>query len=103
MGASGTATVDFGAFVAATSIAGHPSTHAQVAVTGQAGIVVGSLVEAWIRAEPAGTAQHSMEEHIIEALIITAGNIAAGTGFTIYAEVPFGGTWGTFTLGWCWN
>lgn len=72
--ASGTATLDFGAFPGKSD--------ASVAVTGQAGIVSGSLVEAWIR--PVATADHSADEHMVETLKVFAANIVAGTGFTIY-------------------
>lgn len=74
MGAQGTTTVDFGAFPG--------STDTSVAITGQTGILSGSLVEAWIY--PVATADHSADEHIIESLAIYAGNVIAGTGFTIY-------------------
>ena len=74
MGASGTATLNFGAFPGASD--------ASVAVTGQAGILSGSLVEAWIR--PIATADHSADEHMIESFRVFAGNISVGTGFTIY-------------------
>lgn len=73
--ATGTTTVDFGAFPGASDTS--------VAVTGQAGIVAGSLVEAWIR--PVATADHSADEHLVETIKVIAGNIIAGTGFTIYA------------------
>lgn len=72
--ATGTATLDFGAFPGKSD--------ASVAVTGQAGIVAGSLVEAWIR--PVATADHTADEHMIETLKVFAGNIVDGTGFTIY-------------------
>jgi len=75
MGATGTAEVDFGAFPGKSD--------ASVAVTGQGGIASGSLVEAWIRA--VASADHSADEHLVENLKIVAGNIVAGTGFTIYA------------------
>jgi hypothetical protein len=74
MGATGTATLDFGAFPGASD--------ASVAVTGQAAIVAGSLVEAWLR--PAASADHSADEHLIETIKVVAGNIVAATGFTIY-------------------
>lgn len=74
MGAQGTATLDFGAFPGASD--------ASVAVTGQSGIVSGSLVEAWLR--PAATVDHSADEHMLETIKVFAGNIVAGTGFTIY-------------------
>ena len=74
MGAQGTATLDFGAFPGESD--------ATVAVTGQAAIVAGSLVEAWIR--PVATADHSADEHMLETLKIFAADIVAGAGFTIY-------------------
>lgn len=75
MGAQGTTTIDFGAFPGASD--------ASVTVTGQAGITAGSLVEAWLF--PAATADHSADEHVVETLKVLAGNVVAGTGFTIYA------------------
>jgi hypothetical protein len=74
MGAQGTASLDFGAFPGGSD--------ATVAVTGQVAILAGSLVEAWIL--PAATADHSADEHVMESLKVFAGNIVAGTGFTIY-------------------
>ena len=71
---NGTATLDFGAFPGASD--------ASVAVTGQAGILSGSTVNAWLR--PAATADHTADEHLAETLLIFSGNIVAGTGFTIY-------------------
>jgi hypothetical protein len=75
MGASGTATIDFGAFPGCSD--------AHVDVTGQGAIVAGSLVEAWLR--PADTADHLADEHWVETIRVVAGSIIAGTGFTIYA------------------
>lgn len=72
--ATGTATLDFGAFPGKSD--------ASVDVTGQGGIVAGSLVEAWIR--PVATADHSADEHMLETLNVFAANIVAATGFTIY-------------------
>jgi hypothetical protein len=71
----GTATIDFGAFPG--------SSHATVIVTGQAGIVAGSVVQAWIR--PVATADHSADEHMLETLKVHASSIVAGTGFTVNA------------------
>ncbi len=102
MGAQGTTTVDFGAFPGVSDTS--------VAVTGQASIVAGSLVEAWIRLE--ATADHSADEHMVESIQVMAGNIVAATGFTIYA-VNSSETWdplgngtrlyGLWTVAWCWN
>ena len=73
MGAQGTATLNFGAFPGASD--------ASVVVTGQASIVSGSLVEAWLR--PEATADHTADEHMVETLKVFAHSIVAGTGFTI--------------------
>lgn len=75
MGAQGTTTIDFGAFPGGSD--------ASIAVTGQASILAGSLVEAWLF--PAATADHSADEHVVETIKVVAGNVVAGTGFTIYA------------------
>lgn len=75
MGAQGSTTVNFGAFPGSTDVS--------VAITGQTNILTGSLVEAWIF--PITTADHSADEHVIEPLDVYAGNVIAGTGFTIYA------------------
>ena len=114
MGAQGTATLDFGAFPGQSD--------ASVAVTGQANIASGSLVEAWIH--PVATADHSADEHMLETLKVFAGNISAGVGFTIYGfntsdlyetdtALPgelarYGGGKGTriygqWTVAWVWN
>lgn len=74
MGAQGTATLDFGAFPGKSD--------ASVAVTGQAGIGAASIVEAWLL--PAGTTDHTADEHMVETLHVVAATIVAGTGFTIY-------------------
>lgn len=116
MGAQGNAILDFGAFPGKSD--------ASVAVTGQAAILAGSLVEAWIRLE--ATADHSADEHMLETLRVFAGNIIAGTGFTIFgvnasehyealeapARSPAGDgvssgpstrIFGQWTISWVWN
>ena len=70
----GTVVLDFGAFPGASD--------ASVAVTGQSGILAGSLVEAWTAL--AASTDHSADEHRVETLSVKAGNIVAGTGFTVY-------------------
>ena len=72
--AVGTAVLDFGAFPGKSD--------ASVDVIGQGGIVAGSVVSAWLR--PAATADHTADEHMVETIKVFAGNIIAGTGFTIY-------------------
>ncbi len=73
MGAQGTATLNFGAFPGASD--------ASVAVA-QAAIGTGNLVEAWIW--PVATADHTIDEHMVETFQVFAANIVAGVGFTIY-------------------
>lgn len=74
MATTGTATLDFGAFPGASDTS--------ITITGQTGILSGSYVEAWIF--PADTVDHTADEHMIETLKVIAGNVVAGTGFTIY-------------------
>lgn len=112
MGAQGTATINFGTF---------PGTgDASVVITGQTAITAGSAVEAWIL--PTATADHSVDEHWIDPPRVVAGNIVAGTGFTIYgiavsdASTPTipadsrrnefssqRALYGQWTVGWVWN
>jgi len=95
MSASGSTTVDFGAFPG--------DDMASVAVTGQTAILSGSLVEAWIL--PAATTDHTSDEHVVESIEIFAGNIVAGTGFTIYGRNGGSGDtqiYGKWNVGWVW-
>jgi hypothetical protein len=102
--ATGTATLDFGAFPGKGD--------ASVAVTGQAGIVAGSLIGCWIR--PVATADHTADEHMVESLAVTAATIVPGTGFTIYGFENGVGPhtaqpstahllYGAFTIAWAWS
>lgn len=93
MGAQGTTALNFGATPGGTD--------ASVTVTGQAGILAGSLVEAWIL--PIATGDHSIDEHLVERIEVVAGSIVAGTGFTIYGYCSVGQTYGQFTVAWVWN
>lgn len=105
MATTGTGTLDFGAFPGASD--------ASLIITGQGAILAGSLLEAWIR--PVATADHSADEHMVETLKIFAGNIVAGTGFTIYGyntnQINEGGSacgmgtriYGQWTVAWVWN
>lgn len=74
---SGTATLDFGTFPG--------SSDTSVAVMGQAGIIAASRVWCWIYPN-AATVDHTIDEHIVETIVVYAGNIIAGTGFTIYGK-----------------
>ena len=94
MGAQGTATVDFGA---------HPGADlATVSVTGQTTIASDSLAEAWLF--PVATADHSVDEHLVDGPIVIATTITAGVGFTINA-LPrnFGNLTGQWSVAWVWN
>ena len=94
MGAQGTADLDFGAFPGKSD--------ASVAVTGQAGIVAGSLAEAWLR--PVDTADHKADEHLLGQIEVKAGNIAAGTGFTVYGvSLDNTRSYGIWKIAWVWN
>lgn len=111
MAGQGTTTVNFGSFPG--------STDATAVITGQTGITTGSLVEAWIF--PTATTDHTVDEHWADPPEVFAGNIVAGTGFTIYAVVkkradtgPVSDSlrirnidtpmqYGLWTVAWVWN
>ena len=90
MGATGSAILDFGTL-------SKPA--ASIDVTGQASIVAGSKVEAFVRL--VATADHSIDEHRIEQLRVIAGNIVVGAGFTIYGEA-YPQTSGQWNVDWVW-
>lgn len=97
MGATGTTTIDFGAFPG--------SVDASVTVTGQTGILSNSLVEAWVF--PVSTADHTVAEHYVSPPRVMAGEIVAGTGFTIRGfPTDVVGNWplthGQWTVAWAW-
>ena len=94
MSTQGTALLDFGAFPGAQ--------YATVAVTGQAAIVAGSLVEAWIR--PVATADHTADEHIVDPPRVVAADIVGGAGFTVHGfSVDTKRHHGKYTVAWVWN
>lgn len=98
---AGTGVVNFSAFPGGTS--------ASLVITGQTGIVSGSAVTAWLAAT--ATADHSADEHWVDGPTITAGNIVAGVGFTIYATPRpdnqrgkyAGWAWGRWSVAWRWQ
>jgi hypothetical protein len=96
VGAQGHAIVDFGASY---------RTDASLAITGQAAILGSSFVEAWLDATVAATADHTPDEHVIEApwIGVTCSDIVAGTGFTI--RLAAGGPYsmyGEWNVSWVW-
>jgi hypothetical protein len=93
MAASGTTTINFGAV---GSINHNPT----VAITGQTSILSGSLVEAWIW--PVATSDHTVDEHTYDVIKVTARDVVAGTGFTIFGECLQGIAYGSYTVAWAW-
>jgi hypothetical protein len=74
---------------------------ATVDVSGQVGLVSASRVEAWVLAE--ASADHSIDEHLIEELDVKAGWVVDGT-LRVYGR----GTGqqplvGQFNVGWVWT
>lgn len=92
--ATGTATIDFGAFPG--------SNEASVTVTGQASIQATSKVEAFIMGDDT-TGDHTASDHKYFAALVglTCGTPTAGTGFTIHARSTEK-LQGTFALRWVW-
>jgi len=93
MSVQGTAVLDFGAGGA---------TDVTLAITGQTSIVGTSLVDAWLI--PAASADHTADEHFVEDMSVMAGNVVAGTGFTIYGKTDGAfKIYGRWNVGWVWN
>lgn len=112
MGASGVANADFGAFPGQASVT--------VDVTGQAGLVAASEVEAWVI--PVATAEHTADEHLVEAIDVAAAYLADGQmriTASVRVDFPQAKTinaikpadeqvqrhrlYGNWSLGWAWN
>jgi hypothetical protein len=94
-GAQGSATIDFGA-VPGTNIV-------SIAVAGQAGIVAGSQVQAFLMGNDS-TASHNTDEHefLSHYINFSVDAVTAGVGFTINAITELRLT-GTFVLRWRWS
>jgi hypothetical protein len=97
MSVVGTATLDFGT-MANIPTSGNASI--SLDITGQAAILATSRVEAWLRLE--ATTEHPIDDLRFDPIDVTAGNIVAGTGFTIYGKMPFGNAYGTYKVDWVW-
>lgn len=93
--ATGTATIDFGAFPG--------SNEASIAVTGQTSILATSKAEAFVMADDT-TSDHTASDHRYFAALIglTCGTPTLATGFTIYARSTEK-LQGTFALRWVWS
>lgn len=88
---TGTATIDFGSA---------PGTNlVSVVVTGQAAILSGSHVEAFMMGD--ATATHNADEHQFVQIRLVCGSVVAATGFTIFASTLLRLT-GTFSVRWVW-
>lgn len=93
MATQGSTTIDFGA---------HPgNTNVSLAITGQTDIESGAEVDAWLTAT--ATADHSIDEHVVDGPTVLAGNVQAGVGFTIYASAKDGNAYGLWSVSWVWN
>ena len=91
---TGSVQLDFGAFPGKTD--------ATAVVTGQSAITASSFVEAWIA--PDVTTEHSADEHWVDPPSVVAGNIVAGTGFTIYGVTRDDyRKWGKWNVDWVWT
>jgi hypothetical protein len=92
MATAGIATLDFG---------GVPGTNRVTStVTGQAGILSDSHIEAWLMG--ATTATHNAYEHTFVPMDLRCSNIVAGTGFDIIATTNLRLN-GTFICHWVWS
>lgn len=89
---TGNTTINFGVT--------HTKSEDRITVTGQAAILATSQVEAWVRAE--ASADHSADEHMVEALEVRAGNIVPGVGFDIFVHCENSFTYGVWNLSWAW-
>lgn len=80
---------------------GTGKTVASTVVTGQTSITTSNIILASIASE--STVDHSADEHLVEEIVVSAGSIVNGVGFTIYARtrnVPLTGQW---KINWTWG
>lgn len=90
MSAQGTTTLDFGSKATDTSVF-----VSAPAITGS------QLVEAWIF--PAATTNNTADNHWVDTIKVIAGNVVAGSGFTIYGRCDVGFAHGKFNVGYVYN
>lgn len=93
MATQGSTVIDFGAHPGATNVS--------LDITGQGSIASDAEVDAWLTAT--ATADHTIDEHMIDGPIVIAGNVQAGVGFTIYAAAKDGNAYGEWSVSWVWN
>lgn len=91
---SGLTEIDFGAFPGSDT--------ATLAVTGQDDIAATASLSAVILYK--ATDDHTADEHIVDPPRVIAGNIVAGTGFTIYGTTATNQlVYGKWSVGWRWS
>lgn len=90
---TGTATISFGST---------PVSEGSVTITGQAGILSGSFVEAFLMVEAATGNTVDDAKFAGVALRIIVGDIIAGIGFTIYVTSISGLITGDLNIRWVW-
>lgn len=81
--------VDFGAMDAIRG-------DAEFLLTGLTGILTTSSIECSLRIE--ATADHDIDDMIIDAPEFLAGKIIAGTGFSIFGSMEYGTVYGKYNL-----
>jgi hypothetical protein len=90
----GSATIDFGAAPGDAT--------ASVAVTGQAGILSGSRIRAWVQGSTADFNEYEHSRLLPLMVGVGVSDVVAGTGFTIHASVD-GRLSGTIAIKWEWS
>lgn len=91
---SGHSVVDFGAHPGAAEV--------YAKIHGQRGISQSSVVQAWIA--PGQTADHSPDEHSVEAIDVRAQDAVNDVGFTVRVFSTDGSPlYGEWRIGWRWN
>ena len=85
---SGIATLDFA----------DNSNIATVNITGLAGITATSVVRCEMRIE--ATADHSIQELLVDPIRVTVSAYTLGVGFTIYGTMDFGPAQGLYLVNW---
>jgi hypothetical protein len=73
------------------------STHASRAIS-RTSILAGSHVEAYLY--PRDTADHSIDEHVVDGPHVFACAVVAGVGFTVYGVPRMGRLTGAWTFRW---
>ena len=84
----GIATLDFGAI-------GAIGNYASLAIV-ESSVHANSIIEASLRIE--ATADHSLDDLIYDPIIVAAGNINPGVGFTLYGLMPIGNAYGDYKV-----